>query len=1204
MTIIQILPDPIEPRVWYALEGAHMCAMEISPATPAPLAEQVWAVASWMMAEREGEELVVRTLPGIADELADAFGRQAVSGLASTNIRIEIDRGFGWESEPPHDRAIEEAQRVFSLARAISSEPLEIREAEGGFCVSMEGEAFRSAVASLSSLVEDFHGSYAVDAAAGAKRSPTLEALSATRDGVLAAALSERLAGLAVGRTRVVRFDLPTGRTDAPFLAFTLAPDGKAVVSLPDDRVLARYDERAAKDELSGDPAFLLVERGGERVLTYGEIAESRADWGEHWESSSRMMRKTFSERASFFNEEIRLVPLDDATGERLPLTLVFSPDGTIAVERPPLALGRTVDRDAVSGFASRPAPSLDGIGCCGERDLIEAGVLRDVLPAVCVVQGDPLLPERAAGFESDAGLGVLSASPSLRASALLARLRAAPSHPDRMSDLALLWERLPAGTTLAAPSVEEARLLAVAARAAASAKTPAGFDGPRYVQEFEAGFASLVEAGLVLDAPSELRPRLAPSTGRETGEASLPIWRGKLATVAMGGVVEAMREASRTGRPRQPAGVALTLDPDGTLRAGSGTAVGKAVDLSFFASPIGQALDKGQSVVLDGEALLNTVARGWRLEKDASGSPRIALPRFDRKTERMDLAALASASSARVIDGQRPLRPVTQAMVSAFQSRSGLGAASAILANEGRPHDVEAAHALAGLLSWKQSAELRADIGSYAVLQAARLVAEKDGSDARDRLARDLGLMEGSFAERWGTHPDRLLAPVLEAGAEPSRALEALKNDGARMSGVELLAAVAAAERVSAVEGRSPQAVVLSWLGREDPALLARLESEASARVSACAGLEPEHREKAVASVSRQSALTALGLVDPVRFGRAVDAAKRLDQDGLSRCWGVGERVRLQPEPPATAGVSASATRRLLTERLDSGRIGRAEFATALGATIAEAEAAGQRPGDIAARASGLPDIQAAHLALRVKTESDRLLRAAESLSLGDEDRDALKRHLLEREAIRGFGFPSVQEERMLRGWALELHARSKVPTPCAETLHGILVSSRTRPLSVEDVRAMAATASLVGGLEGKPARTVIFEAAERLAAEQEVSSTLNGVQGDSVQTRMALREAMKDVGNEDWKGMRAAGTNPDARAFVEERSAIQAIVAASRALRPGQDRAVSAEVELSVLGRLAEAARGRAGRDVAALVAPALEARSSLRRDAGMGR
>ena len=1379
MLTIEILESPWDARMWMARADRSACKLVSSPTDPRPLEEQAWAMAETLLDGREGEEVVFQAFGPVARRLAESYGAQERGVLEGARIRFEVEAGKGYLPDEGPGRFVQAAQERKAAQKTVREGELRLRDlGRGVFAVVSDGPGFQAATRGLFDFAMNGAGKAVVDPLSRGKgRSASMKVMEGMGDGEPAALLVERLAQPMAGHSRVVRFALPTGQVERPFVHVAVATDGKATVEAPVFQPLRELSERSQADDLHGDPVFLLIEDGVEQRITYTELAERRAEWGERDVSGTKTMLRAFTERAQLFGRPVALVPLDEAGERPVGIRIVFEPDGTrrseLDLSAATLNFGPEVGLDAALSYAQRPAPAIEGVACCAERDLVGLGSLRSALPVVVVGQDHPLLPDRADGIEAGVGLGALSATDSMQGALLEESLRRSSNLAERLATLAELGEALPNGSTLAAPTLDEARILAVASKAALSARGADGVDAALFQSKLAEGLGDLRLTGLlppahprlmgkarsgredgwnvrsgvstmersafdavggrlalpamVFEAGSSalpvrrvlsvkgsdgrealateqvavsslaihlLDPNLSPAvlselaeTGKRLGqgpsvavaptlaeakvlaaaadlacrlsaegrlkagfqeglrgalremktrgeipsgvavapvraeepapshpaskgwrEAQEPLGRvslllGRLASAAAGAVVE----AKRSGKAVE-ARLEIVMGADGNLTTRSGQHLGKVSELGFLESTLGRTLENGGVVSLRADRVLDAAAIGWSLGVDASGSPTGKLPSRKDRMLRVDLETLGATCGLRVSSSQKPLRPTSPGQVAVFYQRAGAGAAAQTLSAHGRPHDVEAADALAGVLAWRPAGELRMDAGAYALLTAGQVLAKSGPSDVREQLDRDLAKSVETFRERWGFHPDRMLDPRIRVGDAPEAIQAALRADGANLSGIELLAAAHEAARVGAVEGRSAHGVVLSWLGRDSEDLAIRLDGQAQ-RLGADMGLagKPEDlRVAANASIARMGAVAAFGLADPGRFDRSADVARRLEQEGLHRCFGIGETPAPPVvEPASRSGLSPAAARQLLSDRLDAGSIGRGQFGTVLSSVLAEAERTGMRPA-LAAASSFEPDAaRATRISREALAQSDAMRKEVEAMDLPPADLRAVLRHVQEREAIQGFAFPASSEERMLRGWALELHSRAKAPTPFPETLHALLNVSRTRPLSVDDVRAVMGTAAAIGRMEGKPARMVLFEAADKLQSEKEVSDALKSHGAmESVLVRSALRDAAREVGKEEWQGKKAAGAAAPkgVEEFIDDRAALHAVVKVTQALRSDETRAVSAEAELTLMGGLSKRAREKAGLDVEALLRPTEPVRApSLR--AGVG-
>lgn len=1315
---LEILPIPGRESVWAVRTMPRPVFVGLSPEDERPVGEQAWSLFASLA--RPGDSVRLLTTPGVAAELVDAFPARnpelrrvlAKSGWAVSTLS---ERTGEYEPSEDPSRAIED---VVGEARALADleASLPALRKAGPVAFAMEeSETTRRAAGALLSYVSGTGGLAILDAARKGGANAEVEG---EPDGRVAVALLREFHRAASDRVRSTELRIPTGEPARPWVRVILAPDGKATVDVPE---LARIlgldrDERSATFD---PPRFLTsVGNGPEEELPASTVWRALATRGV---PASALVAREMLDRAAEAGAPAHLIPLD-SSGVPVGVRLEFSPEGGMRA-----LVGDEADRDPSRGTeleafvasVRKPAGPIAGVSCCGGETYASLGPLRALLPFAAVGEDDPLLPPRPRRIEVGPGVPSLSPTGSVMASLAEARLRASVGRPDRMEALLDLSGRLVSGTTLVAPTVEEARLLAVAASAAGTAVGDSEafvevVHGPRFLAEFGKGVEALRSEGLlpfasdrlkpiegapvpvvdpvrgtiVIDGPSLATIGAAGSVVVEVGSdcALLPPRRAAgvrgpkglvpaseelhLSVLAahllegdaelvrglseLGAVLErgpvvlsaptrgegavlaaaagaarrlsleapgrlrsdwkdALREAFRaekaagrlpaavslsgaefvpaggTSSPRvsrsdtvspslpaariahgaamalaavpkgREAWIAVAMSPDGKFRLSDGTPLGRSTDSGFLSSPLGRAMASGRVAAIPAAAALEALAPGFVADRTES-----AAVRAGKAEVRLDALMLGCGGS---LAGESlfraPCAVETVAALSAYVREAGTSSVEAVLAAAGRSVPSPGEAGIASVLDERAAASLKEDLARWTTLAAAR------SRPSGECVGRDLSLAEAEFARRWGCHPERALSPALSPSDEPSKAAALLRSEGSSLTGLELIVAAELAARDGEARGVPAHAVALEWAGRGGAGTVDRVSELPDAGFAG----DP----------ARRRVLAALAAADPVRFGASVEWALHVDSDRA----GLPAAV-LFPASAGTRGLPPGDAARLLAGHLRSGSaISKEELGGVLDALGDEATRTGRRPCELAAAALA-PSLGAASLSA-VKAEADALAEALTKM----EPRDLVsaRRHLRDRELLRGVGLDPASETRILKSWAADAFARTGDVLPCRESVEAALAKSRREPLVERDVDGLRSAAEAIAAMDGgRDGLAVVFE----------VAASMSG----SSASRVELEEASRRLGMETWQGLRSVSGEAvpkEARELVRSVMTIRAVSEATRLLRGDGSGAVEPMISERLRAERVRSVSRKLGADLSPLV-PLPEARD--RGERGLGR
>jgi hypothetical protein len=295
-----------------------------------------------------------------------------------------------------------------------------------------------------------------------------------------------------------------------------------------------------------------------------------------------------------------------------------------------------------------------------------------------------------------------------------------------------------------------------------------------------------------------------------------------------------------------------------------------------------------------------------------------------------------------------------------------------------------------------------------------------------------------------------------------------------------------------------------------------------------------------------------------------------------------------LAPVYSGTRGLPPGDAARLLAGHLRAGSaISKEELGGVLDALGDEAVRTGRRPCELAAAA--LAPSQRTFSLSSVKAESDAM---AEALTR-TEPRDiaSARRHLRDRELLRGVGLDPESEARILKSWAADAFARTGDVLPCRESVEAALAKSKREPLTERDVDGLRAASEAIAAMDGgRDGLAVVFE----------VASAMEGCPS----SRSALEEASRRLGMETWQGLRAVSgeTVPrEARELVRSVMTIRAVAEATRLLRGDGSGAVEPMISERLRAERVRNVSRKLGADLSPLV-PLPEARGSGER--GLGR
>ncbi|ARJ66009.1 hypothetical protein WV31_10260 [Magnetospirillum sp. ME-1] len=823
--------------------------------------------------------------------------------------------------------------------------------------------------------------------------------------------------------------------------------------------------------------------------------------------------------------------------------------------------------------------------------------------PALVVLPSASIMPQRRIVSIPRAGGGFGPPGEQILVSALAAHFLSKELPSSIQAELADAGRRAASeGAIVVAPTRGEAAVLRAAMSSAASVAAsgrPAAFASELRGELRRLASKGELPCGVAITGAraEDSGPRVPLRDGWKVGGEVPGMATASAARLARAAAGEVLL-AHRSGQAPASARLRLSLDEEGRLMTASGSVVGRVSELGALDGPVGKALDEGRTLSLRASDVLDAAAPGWTLAAGPSKDIEAVLPKPSARTLRFSIEDLASRADHRLEGGARFLSASSLVRIAAFQEQAGI-VAEAHLKASGLAIDLGAFGEAAGVLPPRAAEDLRMEAGTWAVLSASLALSGEASPAVRDRLSRDEESVRRSFAGRWGVSPGEILAPVLL----PSMAdgdFQTRLRDGARLSSLDAL--VAAERLLRSDEPIGPAACAM--LGKGDAGEAGLLADAARTRIMALLpeGADAPSRLAVEASARRMAALAALSSADPGRFVEPAFHAEAIERASLSIACGI-EAPRHREDREAS--LTAAAARALLADRQASGRIGRDELSSALSSVLAESASSGQRPAVIAASASGLGSIERGRLSNAAIADADRLRAALAASDVPDAQARAVDRHISEREVLKGFALPGDREERLLRGWALDLHARTKAPSPFPETLDALIEASRTRPLDAADVEALAGTAEMAGRAEGKPARTMVFEAARRSADRIEADAVISGAQVKKGALHAALGDAAREAGEEEWKALRAAGSSPPEgiRDAVGRRSLLSALVKATEALRPDGTRAISADAELAVRRSLSESVKARTGVGIEALGRTMAE-EGRVAKDAGMGR